>query len=172
MLLSGICNLTGLTHLFWLGLSICGGRGLFLLLLSFGSALLLLYCFVIGWLLCREHKQDHLDNNQLNNSILNQHNCCKTHWPAPDNTSSYTKLSLNIQTNYTSCSTYFRMCTKTANAQCKAHAKKHACVRCCIEKLRVFTLAAVFLAFGSGLGPGFWWLKEDNRMKKVKKKLS
>lgn len=72
MLHNGIRNLTGLTNLFWLGLPICGGRSLFLLLLSSGSALLLLYCFVIGWLLRREHKQDHLDNNQFNNCVLNQ----------------------------------------------------------------------------------------------------
>lgn len=36
------------------------------------------------------------------------------------------------------------------------------------EKKRAVTLAAGFLAFGSGLGAGFWGLKKDNRMKEVK----
>lgn len=36
------------------------------------------------------------------------------------------------------------------------------------EKERAVTLAAGFLAFGSGLGVGFWGLKKDNRMKEVR----
>lgn len=37
------------------------------------------------------------------------------------------------------------------------------------KEKRAVTLAAVFLAFGSGLGgAGFYGLKEDNRMNEVK----